>query len=292
MAALIFGGVSAAHASWFSSLFAKDKDKKEQTSEQAGVTIHEQKRIIIKDKDGNVLMQQDAHGEHNHEHSHEMAERMVGTKADFDVWLVGRPEWERTQIANYERYLSKQLGKQHMPPMHQLLTTARSWQKCGYEPYQVPPSELWDNMLPTLKLYAKLQNLGILPRSTEIRSVYRNVDLNRCAGGAAGSKHLTNGAIDIWVPSYAQGSWQLENLQNRLCQFWIDEGQVHQLGLGIYATGAIHIDTQGYRKWGGQFTSADSPCRYVPAPDPTSIDPKSLPNPSGEILYIDGVNYR
>lgn len=207
------------------------------------------------------------HDGHNHDgHSHEIP-RAVGTKADFESWLAVNP-WQNTQVTRYENYLVKQLGKHHTPPLHQLLTTARSWQECGFEPYQVPPDELWHNMLPTLRLYAKLRQLGILPPNTEIRSVYRNPELNRCAGGAAGSKHLTNGAIDIWVPTYDKDSWQMKNLQNRLCQFWIDEGSPHNFGLGIYATGAIHLDTQGYRKWGGEHSELGSPCRYiVPKPE-------------------------
>lgn len=207
--------------------------------------------------------------DHNHEgHDHEIPkERAVGTLADFSEWLRQTP-WQQSLVAQYEQFLFNHLGKHNTPPLHQLLTTARSWQECGYDPYQVPPTELWHNMLPTLKLYAKLRQLGILPPNTEIRSVYRNPDLNRCAGGATGSKHLTNGAIDIWVPTYDKDSWQMKDLQNRLCQFWIDNGSSHAFGLGIYATGAIHLDTQGYRKWGAEFSEYGSPCRYIlPKPD-------------------------
>lgn len=226
-----------------------------------------------------------------HNHNHEVP-RAVGTKGDFDQWLIDNP-WHKSQIAQYEQFLVNKLGKHAVPPLHQLLTSARSWQECGFEPYQIPPTELWDNMLPTLKLYAKLRQLGILPPNTEIRSVYRNPELNRCAGGAVGSKHLTNGAIDIWVPTYHKDSYQMKTLQNRLCQFWIDSGQNYNVGLGIYATGAIHLDTQGYRKWGGEYSEYGSPCRYiVPKPDITiSITQRPLPvisaptlipqNPSG-----------
>lgn len=205
--------------------------------------------------------------DHNHDtHSHEIP-RAVGTKADFDKWLIENP-WQTPRVSDYQAFLNQQLGKNAAPPLHQLLTTARSWQECGFEPYQVPPEYLWHNMLPTLKLYAKLKQLGILPPNTEIRSVYRNPELNRCAGGAAGSKHLTNGAVDIWVPTYDKDSWQMKDLQNRLCQFWIDNGSSHSFGLGIYATGAIHLDTQGYRKWGGEYSEMGSPCRYIlPKPD-------------------------
>ncbi len=36
-----------------------------------------------------------------------------------------------------------------------------------------------------------------------------------------------------------------------LCQFWAQHGQSFKYwGLGLYSTGQIHIDTQGYRTWG------------------------------------------
>lgn len=207
-----------------------------------------------------------------HDHSHQ-AERAVGTEADYQLWL-SQNTYNYQQARAYESYLAKHLGKNAVPPMRELLTTARSWQECGFDPYQVPPSELWDKILPTLRLYDELKTMGILPAYTQIRSVYRSPELNRCAGGAVGSKHTINGAIDIWVPNYEVGSYQMMNLQNRLCQFWIDNGESRAFGLGIYATGAIHLDTQGFRKWGGQFSEIGSPCRYV--------------IPKKEMLYIDG----
>lgn len=245
-----------AEAGLFSWLFGK-KDTQETTQTQG------ETQPTPMDEDG-----------HGHDHSHD--ERAVGTQADYQMWL-NKSEYNRQSASDYEKFLINELGRDKVPPMRELLTTARSWQKCGYDPYQVPPSDLWGQMIPTIKLYNELKDKGILPAHTQIRSVYRSPELNRCAGGAAGSKHLTNGAMDIWVPDYAVGSWQLSNTQDKLCQFWIDNGQSLGFGLGIYSTGAIHLDTQGYRKWGGQFTQAGSPCRYVP--------------PKKEVLYIDGVGW-
>lgn len=195
---------------------------------------------------------------HEHEQGHE-PERAVGTWQDYQRWLSWHPE-QRVQAEAYGHYLSFYLGG-NVPPMHQLLTTARSWQLCGHEPYEVPPRELWSNMIPTLQLYQLLKDRQILPATTQIRSVYRNPDLNQCAGGAVASKHLANAAIDVWVPEYGDDSLALYYLKDELCRFWRAEGERYQLGLGLYATGAIHLDTQGYRKWGAQFSSYVSPCR-------------------------------
>ncbi|WP_230658943.1 D-Ala-D-Ala carboxypeptidase family metallohydrolase [Psychrobacter sp. I-STPA10] len=180
---------------------------------------------------------------------------------DFNRWLNASVE-RRNSVARYREYLAAQLGSYNVPPMQQLLTTARSWAQCGYEPYQLPPEYLWPNMINTLRLYAVLRQQGILPPTTQIRSVYRSPDLNDCAGGAASSKHMTNGAIDIWVPEYEGNEWQINQMQNNLCDFWGYQGQYYEFGLGLYSTGSIHIDTQGYRKWGSSHSSASSPCRF------------------------------
>ena len=183
------------------------------------------------------------------------------TSMDFNVWLNSN-SYRASQVANYQQYLSSRVGARNVPPLSQLLTTARSWDKCGYEPYQLPPQELWANIVPTLQLYSQLKRQGILPASTEIRSVYRSPGLNNCAGGASASKHMTAGAMDIWVPEYEGNLWQLSRMQDSLCEFWQYQGQSHNFGLGLYSTGAIHLDTDGYRKWGFNHASSSSACRY------------------------------
>ena len=185
----------------------------------------------------------------------------TSTNTDFDGWLNRNP-YRAQEVADYQRYLSSQVGAANVPPLAQLLTTARSWEKCGYEPYQLPPRELWSNMVPTLRLYSALKSQGVLPASTEIRSVYRSPSLNKCAGGADASKHMTAGAMDIWVPEYDNDVWRMSKMQDSLCQFWHYQGQAYNFGLGLYSTGAIHLDTQEYRKWGGNNTGSSSSCRY------------------------------
>ncbi|MFK3989591.1 MULTISPECIES: D-Ala-D-Ala carboxypeptidase family metallohydrolase [unclassified Psychrobacter] len=180
---------------------------------------------------------------------------------DFNAWLNSN-SYRARQVADFQRYLNSRVGAHNVPPMSQLLTTARSWSKCGYEPYQLPPQELWANIVPTLRLYGELKHQGILPISSEIRSVYRSPGLNGCAGGADSSKHMNASAIDIWVPEYEDNLWRLSTMQDGLCQFWQYQGQSHNFGLGLYATGAIHLDTDGYRKWGFNHASSSSSCRY------------------------------
>ncbi|UNU73601.1 D-Ala-D-Ala carboxypeptidase family metallohydrolase [Moraxella nasovis] len=206
---------------------------------------------------------------HSHSHEHDKHNEMVGSAEHFWQWLQDHPD-QKDAVIHYQTYLATQLGSaKAVPPLHNLLTTARSWRECNAEPYQVPPTELWAKILPTIQLYHELRQVGILPPSTKIRSVYRNHALNQCAGGAKASKHTMNAAIDIWVPTYDANSSEMLQLQDMLCQFWHEQGAKWQLGLGVYATGALHLDTQGYRKWGVNYTQPNSVCRYTP---PLTVD--------------------
>ncbi|MBF0658007.1 peptidase M15A [Psychrobacter sp. NG25] len=221
----------------------------------ARLSIEENKRV-------NINRRPTYGTEHNHE-GQDAANNDYNdaVSMDFNVWLNNN-SYRAKQVAEYQRYLSSQVGSKNVPPLSQLLTTARSWSKCGYEPYQLPPQELWANIVPTLRLYSELKQQGILPASSEIRSVYRSPGLNDCAGGADSSKHMNASAMDIWVPEYEYNPWQRSTMQDGLCQFWQYQGSGHNFGLGLYATGAIHLDTDGYRKWGFNHASSGSPCRY------------------------------
>lgn len=225
-------------------------------------SIANQIRDSEDDMEGLIIQQQQRYRSANSSSSLNNSAAMYPNDAlDFNRWL-SVSSYRQQEVASYRSFLAANAGQHNVPPMEQLLTTARSWESCGYSPYQIPPRELWGNMTPTLQLLSVLKGQGILPPGTEIRSVYRSPSLNRCAGGASGSKHMTNGALDIWVPAYDGLTWNIQSLQDGLCQFWQYQGERYNFGLGIYSTGAIHIDTQGYRKWGAGNTRSGSPCRY------------------------------
>lgn len=225
------------------------------------LSIEENQRVIINKRTTNNQSGRYSTSNNPYQSSYGDTYNSSGSQIDFKSWL-NSSHYRSQQVASYQRYLAAQVGAQNVPPLDQLLTTARSWDKCGYEPYQLPPQELWSNIVPTLRLYSHLKSQGILPSSTEIRSVYRSPGLNDCAGGASASKHMTAGAIDIWVPEYDFDEWRLSRMQDALCQYWQYQGESHDFGLGLYSTGAIHLDTQGYRKWGFNHASSSSSCRY------------------------------
>lgn len=180
--------------------------------------------------------------------------------ADY-VWWINNSA-NQTRVKEYEKFLQENRVTR-VAPTYQILRSARSWQQCGREPYSVPSPELWDNALPTLKILQYLVDTQVL-RDFEITSVYRDYSLNLCAGGAAGSKHVYNSAIDFRLGPATNITTNdylmIEDTKRKLCDFWLQYGQTLNMGLGVYASGQIHIDTQGYRSWGPDLTRNSSMC--------------------------------
>lgn len=167
------------------------------------------------------------------------------------------------RVREYEVFLERN-GVGNIIPSFELMRTARDWQKCGRSQYMVPTQELWINQVSTLRVFKYLVAANVLT-DFEVTSVYRDLQLNRCAGGANSSRHLYNSAIDFRIgPQYPQAEdyAYIENTKFKLCQFWIQHGQSLNMGLGLYSSGQIHIDTQGYRTWGPDLSRRSSMCNY------------------------------
>lgn len=181
------------------------------------------------------------------------------TPTSYLVWLSQNNN--RAQASEYERFL-EQNGVGHVIPSFELFKTARDWEKCGRSQYMVPNRELWKNQIPTLKVFKYLIASKVLT-DFEVTSVYRDLPLNQCAGGAGSSRHLFNSAMDFRIgpenPTPQDYSF-IENTKFKLCQFWAQNGQGLNMGLGLYATGQIHIDTQGFRTWGPDHSRNSSMC--------------------------------
>jgi|GEM_PF-94142 hypothetical protein len=181
--------------------------------------------------------------------------KLVKPPTSYVAWIRQR---DYRKIQHYSHFLDDH-GIKLLPPMHELLVSARDWEVCGREQYQLPPRELWEQMVPTLKVLDQLQQQAILT-SFEITSSYRDPELNSCAGGSLGSKHIHNAAIDIRLTDEQGGAAMQQRIHEKLCDFWIESGERYQLGLGLYASGQIHIDTEGYRTWGPDYTRNTSIC--------------------------------
>jgi Peptidase M15 len=167
--------------------------------------------------------------------------------------------WRATQgnaVAALEAHLV-QNGVAGVLPLPQLLRSASSWQPCGAAPWAMPPAAQWPAVVSVLQLLQALQREAVVGEIT-VHSGYRDAALNACAGGAARSAHLLGFAIDF-TPTAEAGTGE------RLCAFWQRHGREWRMGLGRYASGRLHIDTAGFRAWGGSGPAA--PCA-ASAPTP------------------------
>ena len=79
----------------------------------------------------------------------------------------------------------------------------------------------------------------------EAVSVYRNPQLNQCAGGAPESAHKEDSAIDM-VPLQPIDR---VSLMRKLCGAHTDHGEAYNAGLGFYAFLRFHVDSTKFRRW-------------------------------------------
>ena len=181
------------------------------------------------------------------------------TLASYQNWL-SQP-FNKNQVHRYQSFLKNQ-DLQNVVPEFELFQTARDWQNCHASEYEIPPQEIWNNIVPTLNILKELINDNVIDDFT-VTSVYRNSALNRCAKGADSSRHVFNAALDFRIGPEQPIPEELTTIQQtkiNLCQFWVKNGDRLNMGLGVYASGQIHIDSAGYRTWGPDHKSTSSPC--------------------------------
>lgn len=180
----------------------------------------------------------------------------------YTQWLNVPGNLQRVQ--DYKEFL-KQHHAYFIVSDYQMFRSARSWEKCHYSEYDVPTPDVWENAVPTLQILYRLKQEQIID-DVEVTSSYRSPILNQCAAGAKRSSHVKNAAIDFRI-----GSSQPDEIERlsiyqtklKLCRFWQQHGQALNLGLGIYPTGQVHIDTQGFRTWGADHRWRSSLCGEI-----------------------------
>nr|WP_298121868.1 D-Ala-D-Ala carboxypeptidase family metallohydrolase [uncultured Pseudoxanthomonas sp.] len=165
----------------------------------------------------------------------------------YDDWRQGAGA---EGLIAYERMLTD-AGVGDVVPPHALLRSSRRWRTCQAPEFLLPPSDRAAAMVPTLRVVAQLQALGIVEGSN-VRSGYRSAALNHCSGGSARSRHLLNNALDFDLADGSQAS--------ALCEFWRTRGPSLAMGLGFYTPTRIHIDTSGHRTWGNNHRRGTSLC--------------------------------
>jgi uncharacterized protein YcbK (DUF882 family) len=107
----------------------------------------------------------------------------------------------------------------------------------------VPPTSEWPHIVQTLRYVRDYVIPAVGP--VEAVSVYRNPQLNVCAGGAPESAHKLDSAIDM-VPLKPITR---EVLMRTLCAGHSENGPRYNAGLGFYAYLRFHVDSTKFRRW-------------------------------------------
>ena len=176
------------------------------------------------------------------------------------------------QVRAFNTYLA-QWGVAGIVPTWQLLRTATSWQKCGAQPFEVPPTAEWPNIVQTLRYVHDYVIPAVGP--VEPVSAYRNPVLNVCAGGAPESAHKHYSAIDL-VPLKPTSR---EQLMRAMCAVHNRRGSDYGVGLGFYAFLRFHVDTTKYRRWNMDPAVANE-CPPIVRPADVATVGQPVPQPS------------
>ncbi|HEV2043629.1 MAG TPA: hypothetical protein VGR05_03010, partial [Sphingomicrobium sp.] len=160
----------------------------------------------------------------------------------YRAWVTSAP-LRSMYVRSFNDYLVLH-GVGGVAPTWQLLRTATDWRRCGDQPFEVPPTTAWPNIVAALRFIGAFIEPVIGP--VEPVSVYRNSYLNSCAGGARTSTHLTAGGVDM-VPLRPISR---EALMLALCRIQLDKGSWNAIGLGFYKGLRFHIDSKKAREWG------------------------------------------
>lgn len=187
-------------------------------------------------------------------------------------WVFADPT-RPIQVKAFNDYLTAN-GVGGVAPTWQLIRTASDWSKCGDQPFEVPPTEHWPNIVHALRFVGAF--IEPLIGQVEPVSAYRNPALNTCAKGAATSTHLTGGGIDMVPVRAVPREWLMETL----CRVQLDKGSWNNVGLGFYKGLRFHIDTRKNREWGTAGKAGGWGCTAVlregampfvdPPPDPNA----------------------
>ena len=166
-------------------------------------------------------------------------------------WYVASPG-HAIGVTNFNQYLLT-YGVGGIVPTWQLLRTATAWQRCGAQPFEVPPATEWPNVVQTLRYVRDYVIPTVGP--VEPVSAYRNPTLNVCAGGALESAHKHYSAIDM-VP--LRPTTRVD-LMRTLCAVHARRGLPYGVGLGFYVFLRFHVDTTKFRRWGADSGSSTCP---------------------------------
>jgi hypothetical protein len=186
-------------------------------------------------------------------------------------WYLAAP-WRAAQVKAFNDYLvGARVGG--ILPTWQLLRTATSWQECGQQPFEVPPADEWPHIVNTLRYVRDYVVPSVGP--VEAVSVYRNPQLNKCAGGAPESAHKLDSAIDM-VPLRPIDR---VTLMRTLCGVHTEHGAAYSAGLGFYAFIRFHVDSTKFRRW-NMDPAVAAECPPIVHPEDVASVGQPLPVPA------------
>ena len=186
-------------------------------------------------------------------------------------WYLAMPS-RAVQVKAFNAYLATYQVSGILPTW-QLFRTATSWENCGGQPFEIPPTSEWPNIVQTLRYVHDYVIPAVGP--VEAVSVYRNPALNACAGGAPESAHKHYSAIDM-VPLRPTTR---EQLMLALCADQARRGPDYQVGLGFYAFLRFHVDTQKFRRW-NMDPAVAAQCPPIVHPEDAATVAQPLPPPA------------
>lgn len=174
------------------------------------------------------------------------------------AWVAGQEDECSYEMGLLERYLDARGLTGHGWSIWELCRLPKG---SGARPVAVPPSGLWPNIVPTLRVYEALR--AAMGEPLMLRC-YRPPDYNRAVKGASQSLHMWFAALDVYAPVddrqalahlaasvYLAGDdvWRKPATAMRE-EIQAIKGDLETLGLGIYGypwPSNIHIDT-GWRR--------------------------------------------
>jgi len=180
------------------------------------------------------------------------------SRADYYAWLARDPRHQQ-QVQAFREHLAAQ-GLEDVVPVWQLIRTSSSWRACNAERFEVAPREKWAHITTTLRFVRD----EVEPALGDVEAVsgYRNEHLNRCSAGAPQSAHRNFFALDLAPVNPAVTRAQMIR---QICAAHARDGRAYNTGLGFYNGERFHVDSNGFRRWGANGSSATSPCsgRYA-----------------------------
>jgi hypothetical protein len=161
-------------------------------------------------------------------------------ESEFNQWLEANDLED--EYADFVQYLSEKNVSDVVLPW-QLLRQGTDWEEEGHPPFAMAPRDKWHEILPTLELIRD----DIIPEigAVEVVSGYRTREYNSVAGGSRNSQHLYFSAVDL-IP---EKRISRDTLVSSLRGIYVESGDHHHMGLGIYSNVRFHVDTHRKRTW-------------------------------------------